>query len=248
MKLKAKKLVFILLAIAISGVVLQLGSVLAQSGWFGGSSKPTYEEWLTSLDVHDKFKAELQRLDEKHDRGDLMVAYTFLFYQYGKIDQLEPLVKQRENGVSWEKVFTEYQNKHKAFVPQTFDTQYLESLTSAAAINSDDIMIADRLSFVSGVSVKEMLSSKLENGKIWKDIAAELNVVNGSSSLPRVEITADHLSQFTTKEFPEDKVAEAFVLAQKIGMEPKDVVSKMKTGRSEANIMAAAWSDLFSSK
>lgn len=248
MKLKAKKMVIILLAIVVSGVVLQFGSVLAQSGWFGGSSKPTYEEWLTSLDVHDKYKAELERLDESHDRADLMVAYTFLFYQYGKIDQLEPLVKQREDGASWENVFLDYRKLHKAFVPQTFDTQYLESLTSAATINSDDIMIADRLAFVSRISVKEIFSSKLEGGKGWKDIAAELNIVNGSSSLPRVEITAEQLGQFTTKEFPEDKVAEAFVLAQKVGMESKDVVSKMKEGRSEANIMATAWSDLFSSK
>lgn len=248
MKWKINKLVMILLAIAVSGVVLQLGSVLAQSGWIGGSAKPTYEEWLTSLDVHDKFKAELQQLNESHHRGDLMVAYTFLFHQYGKMDQLEALVEQKEKGASWENVFASYQKQYKNFVPQAFDTEYLESLTSSTIISSDDIMIADRLSFVSGLPVKEILSSKLESGNSWRDITAELNVVNGSSSLLRVEITADQLEQFTTKDFSEDKVAEAFVLAQKVGMEPKDVVAKMKNGQSQENIMASAWSGTFSSK
>lgn len=248
MKLKSKKIILILLAVIALGGIMQIGSALAQSGWFTSSSKPSYEEWLNTLDVHDKFKVELDQLKASHAQGDLMTAYTFLYYQYGIFDQLEPIVKQKEDGASWKSVFSEYLEQHHAFVPRTYDTNELENLTSSASITSDDIMVADRLSFVSGQPMKGLLAAKLESGTSWKDAAADLNIVNGASSLPRVEVTAEEISQYATGKFPQEKVIQAFVLSQKVGLEPKDVVSKLKDGRSETEIMATAWSGLFSSK
>ncbi|WP_334078046.1 hypothetical protein [Paenibacillus sanfengchensis] len=245
---RTKHVVVVLLVVLLLGGLVQLGRVLAQGGLLGAAPKQSYEEWLNEFDVHDKFRAELERLrGEQHSRRDLMVAYTFLYYQYGKIDELEPLVKRKEGGDSWAKVFADSLKDHDGFVPRTYDTKYLESLTSAANISADDIMIADRLSFVTGEPMDSMLSAKLESGKKWKDIAAELGIVNGSSALPRVEITAAQLEKFSTTTFPQEKVAEAFVLSQKVGLKPQEVVSQMKAGRTQTDIMAKAWAGRYSS-
>ncbi|GIO14792.1 hypothetical protein J19TS2_43470 [Cohnella xylanilytica] len=226
--------------------MIQLGQALAQTGLFGGGNKITYEQWLSSMQVHDKFKLELERLSQQnHSRSDLMIAYTFLFYEYGQIKELEPMVVKKESGIPWDTVFTEYLNAHEKFEPRTFDTEYLEGLTTTSRVTADDIMIADRLSFASGEPLKTLISDKMESGQSWGDIAVELGIVNGSETLPRVQITADQMEQFVTDEFPEERVAEAFVLAQKVYAEPKDVVAKMKGGRSESFIMAEFWSSEF---
>jgi hypothetical protein len=246
MTTKAKTIAKILIIVFVLGGVLQIGSALAQSGFFGGAGGQTYEKWLTAYEVNDKFKQELDRLiQEGHRRSDLMIAYEFLYHQYGTFADLEEIVSQKENGPLWAEIFAGYTDKHELFEPRAFDTDYLESLTTGSNVTSDDIMIADRISFVSGDSAEELLSVKLESGQSWNGLATERNILNGSSTLPRVQITQEQMALYGTDTFPEDRVAEAFVLANKIGAEPEAIVAAMKAGSNEAAIMAEALVDKY---
>ncbi|MCG7408436.1 hypothetical protein MH117_13480 [Paenibacillus sp. ACRRX] len=199
-----------------------------------------YKDMLAELDVHDKFKREIDKLVGKgYDLSDLMVAYEFLYQSYGRMQELEALVKQQDSGKSWEHVFKDYNKSHKPFVPRAFDTDYLESLMKTNGLTSDDIMIADRIGFVSAKAFKDILIAKLETQNSWKEIAAEHNIVNSSSTLPRVPVTQEELSKFTSaSKLTEERVTEAIVLAKKIGKTPQQVISSMKSGQSEEAILA----------
>ncbi|THF72582.1 hypothetical protein E6C55_32710 [Cohnella fermenti] len=203
---------------------------------------------ITALDVHEKFKQEVERLiKEGHSLPDVLIAYEFLYQSYGRMQDLEPLIKQKEDGKEWDAVFTDYNRKHETYVPRSFDSEYLEGLLKTPGVTPDDIMLADRLSFVTDTEVKDILEDRLESDKSWKQIAVELNVLNGSSSLPRVQITEEELAAFSTDTFTEDNVAEAFVLAQKLAETPESVVELMQAGKSEEAIMAASYSHKYSS-
>ncbi|WP_127533295.1 hypothetical protein [Paenibacillus kobensis] len=242
---RIKKLTVILLAVAVFAGLLQLGTALAQSGLFGGS-KVDYKDWLAEYDVHDKFAQRLDQLaNAGHSRSDLMVGYAFLYDQYGTIEQLEPLVAMKEGGKSWSAVFDDYLQKHAPFQPRSFEPGQLESLTPE--LSSDDIMIADHIAYATGEPIMNVIKLRLEKGSNWKEIAAERDIVNGSSTIPRVQITEAQMNKYATASFGEERVAEAFVLAGKLGQEPGETVAAMKAGRSETAIMAAEWTALYGS-
>lgn len=200
----------------------------------------TYSQWLDAFQVHESLRQELSEwMEEGHERADIMIGFTFLYHQYGIMDELLLMVEAREAGASWEELFRDYAQEHPAFEPRAFDMNELESLTSSS-LSTDDIMIADRISFVSGDSVKELLTIKLESNMNWQDIATERNIVNGSTELPRVQITEKQFALYSDESFPEDRVAEGFVLANKLGADPEAVIASLKEGHSETEIMAEA--------
>lgn len=197
---------------------------------------------LVTLDVHEKFKQEIERLIKAgHSLPDVMVAYEFLYQSYGQLKELEPLIERKEDGQTWPAVFTNYNLKHKKFVPRSFESDYLEGLLKTPGVTPDDIMLADRLSFVTGDKVEEILNNRLEAAKSWEQIAVERNVLNGSSALPRVQITEAEMARFSTDTFTEDDVAEAFVLAEKLAEAPETIVEQMQVGKSEETIMAESY-------
>lgn len=248
MSIKLRTITKILLVILALAAVFQIGTALAESGLFGGEDKPTYEQWLAAYEVHEKFKQQLEQLTQAgHSRSDLMTGFEFLYHQYGTIEQLEPLVAQKEKGSSWAALFSDYMNNHAPFEPRAFDSEQLESMTAGASLTADDIMIADRISYVSGDPVKELLDIKLESGQGWQSIAAERNIVNGSSVLRRVQITKEQMALYATDAFSGERVAEAFVLADKIGSEAEEIVASMKAGSTETAIMAKQLADKYES-
>lgn len=206
-----------------------------------------YKKLLVALDVHGKFKREIERLIlEGHRLPDLLIAYEFLNQNYGKMQDLETMVKFREAGKTWDAVFTGYNKDHAAFVPRSFDSDYLEGLMKTPGFTPDDIMIADRLAFVSGKPVKDLIAGKLESQNSWKEIAADLDILHSASALPRVQITAQQLKQYTVPgTFAEAKVTAAFVLAQKIGKSPETVIGKMQAGMTDEAIMAESYIETY---
>ncbi|WP_168121765.1 hypothetical protein [Paenibacillus sp. HB172176] len=201
----------------------------------------SYAQWLDAFHVHETLQQELSEwMADGHKRSDMMIGFTFLYHQYGMMSELLPMVEAREAGASWAELFSDYVDEHGAFEPRAFDMNELESLTSSSSLSADDIMIADRISFVSGESVKELLALKLETNKAWQDIATERSIVNGSSELPRVQITEKQFALYSDESFSEDRVAQGFVLANKLGTAPEAVIASMKEGHSETEILAEA--------
>lgn len=210
------------------------------------SQESLFQSMLVSLNVHEKFKEEIERLVvEGYALSDLLIAYDFLYQNFGTIDELEDLVEKKESGRTWESVFTEYNKEHEAFEPRSFDPAYLEQLSKIPTITPDDIMLADRISFVSDTSVEKIMTEKLESQKSWKQIAAELDVVHSASTLPKVQISEEQMAKFVSDTFKEEQVAEAFVLAQKLGETPETVVVQMKAGKSEEAIMAQGYTEKY---
>lgn len=244
-------LIVLALSVAIQAGYSLVSIVQAQtvvsSGGTSTDIETKYKQLLVTLDVHEKFKQEIERLIMAgHRLQDLLIAYDFLYQNFGKMQDLESLIKQKEAGKPWEALFTAYNTSHTEFVPRAFDPDYLEGLMKMPGFTSDDVMMADRVSFVSGKPVKDLIAAKLESQRNWKDVTAELDILHGTSTLPRVQITAQQLSKFAKPgAFTEEQVAEAFVLAQKIGKSPETVIEKMKTGLTEEAIMADGYMEKY---
>ncbi|CAG7644632.1 hypothetical protein PAESOLCIP111_04752 [Paenibacillus solanacearum] len=202
-----------------------------------------YKNLLIKRDVHPKFKEEVERLVLLNHRiSDLLIAYEFLYQAYGQKQDLEAFVRQKEAGKAWDIIFQEYKSSHEEFRPRTFDSGELESLMAIAGITSDDIMIADRVSFVTAVPFKDLIKGKLESSKSWKEANAGLDIVNSAGALPRVQISAEQINRYTqTAKLSEQQVAEAFVLATKVDEKPEIVIEKLRTGVSQETIMSEYW-------
>jgi len=190
-----------------------------------------YKRMIVLLDVHENYKTEIERLINEGKRiNDLMAAYTFLNDCYGKIDELEQLVIQKEQGKSWVEIFTNYNNKNIAFVPRNFDFNYLDELMTKEGITTDDIMICDRVSQKSGVPYEEIIELRLE-GKTWKEINAELGIVNAQNIMPHVPVTPEQIKKYTADgRLNEEEVVFALVTSYKLGIDETEAINKAKSG------------------
>ena len=201
-----------------------------------------YKEFLGTFDVHQTYRERLKAsLLGGSKVPDLLTAYEFVYQQFGTYQDVEKLIAGRASGESWRFLFREYLEGEKGFVPRTFDPDYLESLRATPGITSDDIMIADQVSFKTGKSVQELINNKIA-GQDWKEQSASLGLVFSGKTLPRVSVTAQQLEQYTaSKKMTRDQAVKAIVLANKLGWQADDTVLKLLDGATDAALYEEAY-------
>lgn len=205
-----------------------------------------YKTLLIALEVHDKYKSEIERLlKENHKLPDILTAYSFLNDSYGSMEELEVLVGSKESGKTWTQIFKDYNQGNSEFVPGNFDSNYLEKLRKTPGISTDDIMIGDRVSQITSKPFEEVIEKRIK-GVSWKDINGDLNILNGQAALAHVKVTREQVTQYTKDgKLTEQKVVEAFVLAAKLDKTALEIVNKEKLGLSKEEIYAACFESKF---
>ncbi|OKQ00011.1 hypothetical protein [Paenibacillus sp. P46E] len=198
-----------------------------------------YNQFIAGLRVQKVYKEELDRLISLgYSLQNVEITYDYLYQNYGLKSDLENLLKQKKSGAGWEEIFKDYQKKHEPFQPRSFDMKDLDALMSSSELQSDDIMIADRISFVSGKSVDEIVSKRLAAAS-WSNVCVELNILQNPEQLPRIQVTAEQLEKYVQPgKFDEAEVTRAFVMAQKVNQSPETVIERMKAGLSDEAILA----------
>ncbi|MEO3943955.1 hypothetical protein [Gorillibacterium sp. CAU 1737] len=198
-----------------------------------------YDSFLTNLSVQKEFKNEIDRLlAVGYPKQDIFIAYDFLFQNYGLMNELEDLLQQKKAGKGWGQLFDAYLKSHPDFIPRSFDSQELEGYLEKDRLTSDDVMIADRISFVTQKPVKDIVERRLEAGN-WSQVCVDENVIQNPVKLPRVQITTEQLDQFMkSSKLSEAEITKAFVLARKVAQPSESVVKLMGQGLSETAILA----------
>lgn len=200
-----------------------------------------YKQLLTVRKVPETFRSRLDTmLLDGAKVSDVRTAYEFVYQQFGTMAEVEKLAAARKSGRSWEDIFRQYKQETPAFIPQEFESGYLESLMNTPGLTADDIMIADQISFRTQASMKDLLNSKLA-GKSWQQQCAEAGLLFTGTAFPRVSVTAEQLERYTSSVMSEEKVVEAFVLAAKLELQADAVINKLKEGISEEALYAEAY-------
>lgn len=207
-----------------------------------------YKRMIVLLNVHEDFKNQLESMVKEGNRlTDIMIAYTFINDCYGKIEQVKELTNEKESGGNWADIFKKYITEKQAFVPRSFDFEYLESLMKEAGITNDDIMIADRVSQNAGIEFNEIIDEKIA-GKSWKDINANYGIVNGQEAMPRVSVTSEQLKKHTSDGIlSEEQVTETLVTAFKLGITEQLAVEKAKAGYKTEDFFAEVLEEMYRS-
>lgn len=196
-----------------------------------------YTELLQSLNVHDKYKNEMDRLlGEGHNLSDILTAYSFLNDKYGTLQEIETLVQEKESGKDWTYIFTKYNKKNPEFVPRSFEDGYLEEVLKVPGITADDIMIADRVSQKTGRTFQEVMEKRME-GQNWKDINAWLDIVNGDETLPRVSVSPEQIDKYVNTGMDREIVIKGYVIAKKLGQKAETVMKELKEGTKEEELL-----------
>lgn len=200
-----------------------------------------YKRMLVVLDVHDTYKTEIEKLIVLGKRlPDILIAYQFLNDNYGKLEELDDLLVEKESGKAWIDVFCSYRQNNPEFTPRSFDFDYLEELMEYDDITEDDIMIADRVSQKTGLPFEDVIVKRI-SGKPWKDINEGFGILNGQKALPRVPITQEQLKKHTAgSTLTEDKVIDTLVIAHKLEMDEQEAINKAKEGYTYERFFAEA--------
>jgi hypothetical protein len=201
-----------------------------------------YKHLLVSLNVHSLFKKEIERLIiEGYSLPDLLIGYEFLYQHHGTVSDLNNFMRQKSSEAGWEDIFTNYNAAKEEFIPRAFDPIYLEDLMSRPSLSSDDIMIVDLVSFYTDKTFAELIELRQFPAE-WNNKLAELGFLYNAETLPRVQITTEQLDKYVGQNgLSEDQVAEAFVIAHKLGKEAKVVIEKIKAGNTEEGIFAESF-------
>lgn len=237
--LKSRKMLMAaILTVAI--LVITAGSFMYISNGSSSIQKiNTYEAFAAYYSIPENTQWYLKELaSEGYSEEDIRIAYAFLNDQYGKKEDLVPLLTEAANGLAWETIFTNYNDTHNSFIPRAYDSEYLDQIMQSENITSDDIMICDRLSFASGQDFNTLMMRFME-GENWEMLSEELGIINSQRSLIRVPVTTDDINLYTQSYgLSENQVVEGFVLAAKFDMEVEGVLVKLMSGDTEEKIMA----------
>lgn len=204
-----------------------------------------YKQLLELLNVHVKFKNEIERLIKKGKKlPDILIAYSFLNDCYGSMEDIEKLVDKKESGKKWPDIFKEYFKNNPEFVPRDFESDYLERLLESG-IDQDIIMIADRVSQKTKVEIDTLISKK-QAGESWRLINAEYDIVNGLEKSPHLSVTRTQLTKYTTQtQLSEKEVINALTIATKLGKSADSVLNSVKKGLSKEVIYAMAFEEKY---
>jgi hypothetical protein len=204
-----------------------------------------YKQLLENLNVHVKFKNEIERLIKKGKKlPDIMTAYSFLNDCYGYMEDIEKLVNKKESGKTWSDIFKEYIKSNPEFVPGDFDSNYLEKLLEAG-IDQDTIMIADRVSQKTKVEIDKIINKK-QAGESWRLINAEYGIVNGLEKSPHLSVTRTQLTKYANQtKLSEKEIINAMTLATKLDKPADSVLNSVKKGLSKEEIYAMAFEEKY---
>ena len=88
-----------------------------------------YKRMLVVLDVHDTYKTEIEKLIVLGKRlPDILIAYQFLNDNYGKLEELDDLLVEKESGKAWIDVFCSYRQNNPEFTPRSLILTILRNL------------------------------------------------------------------------------------------------------------------------
>jgi hypothetical protein len=201
-----------------------------------------YKQFLVSFGLHDSIRQEIEKLVlEGYPLPELMIGGEYLYHSFGTVADLRSFARQRSEGAEWESIFVEYNRGRAEFKPRSFQPDYLERLMRTPALSADDIMIADRIAVATGTTFEETIDAKRTTPH-WRTITAKYGILFSGDKLPRVQIKNEQMQSFRDGSGLTDaRIAEAFVIAHKIGTTAEDVVGKMKEGYSPEAVFAESY-------
>lgn len=198
-----------------------------------------YKTLLVALDVPVSFQEQIEYMYfNKYKVADVLIAYEYLYHNFGDIDDFEDFLLLKKSGKSWKEIFGAYKNSTQEFIPTNFGVGKLEETLRIPGITPDDVMIADRIAQQAGLGFDELIAMR-SKGTEWKIINEGLGILNTSGELPRVAITSAQIKNcIKSTGLNEEKIIEAFVLAEKLGEDGMIVMEKVKLGKDEEDIIA----------
>lgn len=203
-----------------------------------------YQQFLTGFTVSPALKSQVEALlKDGYRLGNVMTGYDFLYHGYGTMAELKNMLAEQQRGQSWTALFRGYHSSNN-FIPRAFDGEYLERLTQTPGITSDDIMIADRISQKSGIPF-ETLIHRMQEGESWRQITEAEGILNGSSTLPRVQVTQEKLQSYGHLGLSEDSIVEGLVLAYKQGLTEAAVLELAAAGKTQEEILMAGYQEKY---
>lgn len=242
-----KKWSKLLLISLLIGLVCSAGASVYAAITMGKEQRiETLEQFIEVFNVDDRISAELKELElQGYATSDIFIGYTYLYHEFGTIDELKLMLERVDQGSDWETQFADYVRTNSPFTPRTFEPEYLEKLSESAGLTSDDIMIADRIAHVTGIEFDDLIQVKLES-EHWREITARHGILYGEDALPRVQVTLEQLERYTSAyQLTEDQVVEALVHAQKLNASAEEVLRMASEGWSTARIYAAVLADIY---
>lgn len=205
-----------------------------------------YKTMLAELKVPDKFKGEIEKsLKKGYNTPEVLIAYQYLYENYGQVSDLEKLLAKKKSGKQWSAIFREYTAASKPFVPSNFKQGYIESLIEKYHFTPDDIMIADRIS-QKGIKTFDELVEMKKQGKTWEQINTELGILNTEEKLPRLALTSGQVKKLMQDtKLSEQQVVNALVMAEKLDKDDTEVLDMVKAGEKDDDIYAAGFDEKY---
>jgi len=213
--------------------------IASLSGGKAVNNIKNYKTLLAALKVPARFQEKIEDMYfGGHKTEDVLIAYEYLYQNYGNIEELGGLLERKETGKTWRSIFKEFGKGNGQFEPGTFPEGKLEKILRIPGITPDDVIIADRISQKLDIEFDELIAMR-KKGKDWMTINEETGIVNTSGELPRAVITSAQVKSYMKSSgLSEEKVIEALALAQRLGMEGKAVIDKFKGNNTENDIIA----------
>jgi membrane-associated HD superfamily phosphohydrolase len=186
-----------------------------------------------------------KEIEDGNDIDDVFICYNFINEKYGNIEEMDKLLSQKKEGLEWKGIFEEYCKTNKEFTPSNFEEGFIEKELNGNNIDTNDIMIADRIS-QKGVEKFQELIDKRKKGESWRDIKSSLGIINLEEKLGSISITSGDVEKYRANvDLSDDEIISALVLARKSNVSDSRVLEEINNGKNHEEIYAEIYTDKF---
>ncbi|MDT8718753.1 hypothetical protein IAI10_19015 [Clostridium sp. 19966] len=204
-----------------------------------------YKKVLVQFSVDEGYRDEIDKLiAEGNNMTDIFTAYDFLNDNYGMLKDLEMLLQEKRKGANWTNIFSKYKAESRNFKPSDFSAEYLNKLLGEYKLTAEDIMLADRVSQLSGKKFEDIIENK-RKGKTWSEIKKEIGIINLQADMERVSIASNDVKKYVGENFSQQQAMDALVMAKKLNKEANVVVNEIKAGKTQEDIYAEYYAEKY---
>lgn len=205
-----------------------------------------YKRLIVELDVPKEYQEKInEALKKGNNPEDIFTCYNFLYEKYGQAEDIFNLLKEKNSFNSWESVFKEYDKKNQEFVPSDFKDGLIDEVLKDGSLNTNDIMIADRISQKGLGKFEDLIEQRKKEGN-WQKIKLDLGVLNLEEALYSTAITSADVKKYSSNNVTEDQVIKTLSIARKANIDNEDLIKKLVSSNNDEEIYSKIYANKYS--
>jgi|GEM_PF-2882145 len=200
-----------------------------------------YRRMIAEKDIPEKQRKQLElSIINSADPQTALVMFDYLHDNYFTFSDLDTALARYESGESAENILQGYLDIEMQRQAKDYAVGEIDDLIKNRGLSIDDLRIAEILE-AHGAAEFDVITEKLGSGESWEDIAAELELLNGTGVVRSFVINEDDIIECSEAlGISNAQAIRRLSVMQKAGIDESAAVEYVKSDKPAARAVKAS--------